>query len=124
MPTPSAAGWRQADALAYGKTADELAKEGVPPHLIPHKTFTGNRPSVSLLLPHLGAYQVGQLLSLYENKIATMGFIWGINSFDQWGVELGKARARADPPERTPRAGPRARKPPLRRVRAQRPAAL
>jgi glucose-6-phosphate isomerase len=83
----------QADALAYGKTAAELTAEGVPPALVPHKTFSGNRPSLSLLLPSIGAYQVGQILSLYENKIAAQGFVWGINSFDQWGVELGKVLA-------------------------------
>lgn len=83
----------QADALAYGKTAVELRSEGVPDHLIPHKTFTGNRPSLSLLLPQLDAYSVGQLLSLYENRVAVQGFVWGINSFDQWGVELGKVLA-------------------------------
>ena len=84
---------RQADALAYGKTAVELRSESVPDHLIPHKTFTGNRPSLSLLLPQLDAYSVGQLLSLYENRVAVQGFVWGINSFDQWGVELGKVLA-------------------------------
>jgi glucose-6-phosphate isomerase len=83
----------QADALAYGKTAAELAAEGVPPSLIPHKTFSGNRPSLSVLLPTVGAYQVGQMLSLYEHKVAVQGFVWGINSFDQWGVELGKVLA-------------------------------
>lgn len=57
------------------------------------QTFTGNRPSLSILLPLLSPYTVGQLLSLYENRIAVQGFIWGINSFDQWGVELGKALA-------------------------------
>jgi glucose-6-phosphate isomerase len=83
----------QADALAYGKTADELTAEGVPADLVPHKTFSGNRPSLSLLLPSVGAYQVGQILSLYEHKVAVQGFVWGINSFDQWGVELGKVLA-------------------------------
>ena len=83
----------QADALAYGKTADELRAENVPDYLIPHKTFTGNRPSLSLLLPALDPYTVGQLLSLYENRVAVQGFVWGLNSFDQWGVELGKVLA-------------------------------
>ncbi|KAF1865145.1 hypothetical protein Lal_00004519 [Lupinus albus] len=83
----------QPDALAYGKTADQLQKENVSPHLIPHKTFSGNRPSVSLLLPSLNAYNIGQLLAIYEHRIAVEGFIWGINSFDQWGVELGKSLA-------------------------------
>ncbi|KAK7352338.1 hypothetical protein VNO80_17758 [Phaseolus coccineus] len=83
----------QPDALAYGKTADQLQKENVSPHLIPHKTFSGNRPSLSLLLPSLKAYNIGQLLAIYEHRIAVEGFIWGINSFDQWGVELGKSLA-------------------------------
>ncbi|XP_024528402.1 glucose-6-phosphate isomerase, cytosolic [Selaginella moellendorffii] len=83
----------QADALAYGKTPDELRAEGVPDSLVPHKTFTGNRPSLSLLLPNLTPYTIGQLLAIYEHRIAVQGFIWGINSFDQWGVELGKSLA-------------------------------
>ncbi|KHN34179.1 Glucose-6-phosphate isomerase, cytosolic 1 [Glycine soja] len=83
----------QPDALAYGKTAEQLQKENVPPHLVPHKTFSGNRPSLSLLLPSLNAYNIGQLLAIYEHRVAVEGFIWGINSFDQWGVELGKSLA-------------------------------
>ncbi|XP_077232811.1 glucose-6-phosphate isomerase, cytosolic 1 isoform X2 [Tasmannia lanceolata] len=83
----------QPDALAYGKTPEELLSEKVPNHLITHKTFSGNRPSLSLLLPSLSAYNIGQLLAIYEHRIAVEGFIWGINSFDQWGVELGKSLA-------------------------------
>lgn len=83
----------QPDALAYGKTPEQLKSENVASHLIPHKTFTGNRPSLSLLLPSLDAYRIGQLLAIYEHRIAVEGFIWGINSFDQWGVELGKSLA-------------------------------
>ncbi|XP_031405979.1 glucose-6-phosphate isomerase, cytosolic isoform X2 [Punica granatum] len=83
----------QPDALAYGKTPEQLQKESVPEHLVPHKTFTGNRPSLSLLLPSLNAYNIGQLLAIYEHRVAVQGFIWGINSFDQWGVELGKSLA-------------------------------
>ncbi|KAK9809232.1 hypothetical protein WJX72_011796 [[Myrmecia] bisecta] len=83
----------QADALANGKTAVELRAESVPDSLIPHKTFTGNRPSLSVLLPELTAFTVGQILALYENRVAVQGFVWGINSFDQWGVELGKVLA-------------------------------
>jgi glucose-6-phosphate isomerase len=83
----------QADALAVGKTSVELRAEGCPDSLIPHKTFTGNRPSLSLLLPSLDAYTTGQLLAIYEHRIAVQGFVWGINSFDQWGVELGKVLA-------------------------------
>lgn len=83
----------QPDALAYGKTPEQLQTENVAHHLIPHKTFTGNRPSLSLLLPSLTAYNIGQLLAIYEHRVAVQGFIWGINSFDQWGVELGKSLA-------------------------------
>ncbi|XP_024378434.1 glucose-6-phosphate isomerase, cytosolic 2B isoform X4 [Physcomitrium patens] len=83
----------QPDALAYGKTRVEACKEGIPEELVPHKMFTGNRPSLSILLPTLDAYTAGQLLALYEHRIAVQGFVWGINSFDQWGVELGKSLA-------------------------------
>lgn len=83
----------QPDALAVGKSAADLKQEGVPDALIPHKTFLGNRPSLSMILPSLNAYTVGQLLALYEHRVAVSGFIWGINSFDQWGVELGKVLA-------------------------------
>ncbi|KAI3759107.1 hypothetical protein L6452_06682 [Arctium lappa] len=83
----------QPDALAYGKTPEQLQSENVASHLIPHKTFSGNRPSLSLLLPSLDAYRTGQLLAIYEHRIAVEGFVWGINSFDQWGVELGKSLA-------------------------------
>ncbi|KAF3566768.1 hypothetical protein DY000_02013201 [Brassica cretica] len=83
----------QPDALAYGKTPEQLQKENVSENLIPHKTFSGNRPSLSLLLPELSAYNVGQLLAIYEHRVAVQGFVWGINSFDQWGVELGKVLA-------------------------------
>lgn len=83
----------QPDALAKGKTADEVRDEGAKEALVPHKTFKGNRPSLSLLLPKLTAYATGQLLAIYEHRTAVQGFIWDINSFDQWGVELGKKLA-------------------------------
>nr|CAB55567.1 cytosolic phosphoglucose isomerase [Clarkia gracilis subsp. gracilis] len=83
----------QPDALAYGKTPEQLKKENVSEHLILHKIFTGNRPSLSILLPTLDAYRIGQLLAIYEHRVAVQGFVWGINSFDQWGVELGKSLA-------------------------------
>ena len=83
----------QADALAYGKTIAELQSEGVPVALHAHKEFPGYRPSLSLLFPSLTPYTCGQLLALYEHRVAVQGFVWGINSFDQWGVELGKALA-------------------------------
>ncbi len=84
----------QPDALAFGKTAAECKAEGVAKDLIPHKVFPGNRPSNVLLLPCLDAYTTGQLLALYEHRTAVQGFIWGLNSFDQWGVELGKVLAK------------------------------
>jgi glucose-6-phosphate isomerase len=84
----------QPDALAYGKTADECRAEGRPEWLIPHLVTTGNRPSLSLLLPRLDPYTTGQLLALYEHRTAVQGFVWDINSFDQWGVELGKVLAK------------------------------
>ncbi len=84
----------QPDALACGKSAEEVAAEGVPAALVPHKVFPGNRPSSSLLLPRLDAYTAGQLLALYEHRTAVEGFVWGVPSFDQWGVELGKVLAK------------------------------
>ena len=84
----------QPDALAYGKTAEDLRREGVPQALIPHKEFPGNRPSNVILLEQLTPFTCGQLLALYEHRTAVQGFIWGINSFDQWGVELGKVLAK------------------------------
>ena len=83
----------QPDALAVGKTAEELVAEGTPPELVAHKVFSGDRPSLSLLLPALTPYTTGQLLALYEHRTAVEGFVWGICSFDQWGVELGKKLA-------------------------------
>jgi len=83
----------QPDALALGKTAEELQAEGVPANLVAHKTFPGDRPSLSLLLPVCNAYYVGQLLALYEHRAAVQGWLWDINPYDQWGVHLGKAFA-------------------------------
>lgn len=83
----------QPDALAYGKTAAELTAEGVKPSLIAHKQFAGNRPSTSILFNKLTPFTCGQLLALYEHRVAVQGFVWNINSFDQWGVELGKVLA-------------------------------
>jgi glucose-6-phosphate isomerase len=84
----------QTQALAFGKTADEVLAEGVPQELVPHKVFPGNRPTNTLLLPKLTPNTLGQLIALYEHKIFVQGAIWGINSFDQWGVELGKVLAK------------------------------
>jgi len=83
----------QPDALALGKTAEELKAEGVPDNLVAHKTFPGDRPSLSLLLPKCNAHWLGQLLALYEHRTAVQGWVWDINSFDQWGVQLGKVLA-------------------------------
>lgn len=84
----------QPDALAFGKTAEEVAAEGTPTNLVPHKAFPGNRPSSQLLMEELNPFTTGQLLALYEHRTAVEGFIWDINSFDQWGVELGKQLAK------------------------------
>jgi glucose-6-phosphate isomerase len=84
----------QTQALAFGKTADEVRAEGVAEELVPHKVFSGNRPTNTLLLPALTPNTLGQLIALYEHKIFVQGAIWNINSFDQWGVELGKVLAK------------------------------
>jgi glucose-6-phosphate isomerase len=84
----------QPDALAFGKTEEEVKAEGTKPEVIPHKVFPGNRPSSSLLFPRLDAYTTGQLLALYEHRTAVQGFVWNVPSFDQWGVELGKVLAK------------------------------
>ena len=83
----------QSEALAFGKTPDEVRAEGVAAELVPHRTFPGNRPSNTLLAERLTPYSLGALCALYEHKVAVQGRIWGINSFDQWGVELGKVLA-------------------------------
>ncbi|MBY4575204.1 glucose-6-phosphate isomerase [Gordonia paraffinivorans] len=85
----------QTKVLAFGKTADEIATEGVPPHVVPHKVMPGNRPTTSILAPKLTPSVVGQLIALYEHQVFVEGAIWGINPFDQWGVELGKKQAKA-----------------------------
>jgi glucose-6-phosphate isomerase len=84
----------QTEALAFGKTAQELKAEGIEDTLIPHKIFDGNRPTNTLLAQKLTPKSLGQLIALYEHKIFVQGIIWGINSFDQWGVELGKVLAK------------------------------
>ena len=84
----------QPDALATGKAEGVLRAEGVPEELVPHKVFEGGRPSTVLLMPRVDAFTVGQLLSLYEHQTAVEGFLLGVNTFDQWGVELGKALAK------------------------------
>jgi glucose-6-phosphate isomerase len=91
----------QAEALAFGKTSDEVRAEGVAEHLVSHKTFPGNRPSTMLMARRLTPFVLGQLVALYEHRTFTQGVIWGVNSFDQWGVELGKVLASAIIPELT-----------------------
>ena len=91
----------QPEALMRGKTPDELRAEGVPEDLIPFKTFTGNRPSTSILMNRLTPRNLGSLIALYEHKVFVAGVIWGIDSFDQWGVELGKQLAKKIVPELT-----------------------
>ena len=83
----------QTEALAFGRTADEVRAEGVAEPLVAHKTFAGNHPSTTILAPRLTPHVLGLLVALYEHKVFTQGAIWNINSFDQWGVELGKVLA-------------------------------
>ncbi len=83
----------QSKVLAFGKTAEEVAADGTAPDLVPHKVMPGNRPSSTILAPELTPSVLGQLVALYEHAVFTEGVIWGIDSFDQWGVELGKAMA-------------------------------
>ena len=89
----------QTEALAFGKTSDEVRAEGTSEPLVPHKTFTGNRPTNTLLAEILDPETLGKLVALYEHKIFVQGVIWNINSFDQWGVELGKVLAKRILPE-------------------------
>jgi glucose-6-phosphate isomerase len=89
----------QTEALAFGKTAAEVASEGVPERLVPHKTFPGNRPSNTILAETLTPGTLGKLVALYEHKVFSQGAIWQVNSFDQWGVELGKVLAKRIAPE-------------------------
>ncbi len=91
----------QAAALAFGRSAEEVRAAGVPESLVAHKTFPGNRPSTMILVPELTPSVLGQLVALYEHKVFVQGVVWGINSFDQWGVELGKVLASAIAPELT-----------------------
>jgi glucose-6-phosphate isomerase len=83
----------QTEALAFGKTPGEVKAEGTPDSLVPHRVFEGNRPSNTILLDRLTPEALGKLVALYEHSVFTQGTIWGIDSFDQWGVELGKVLA-------------------------------
>jgi glucose-6-phosphate isomerase len=89
----------QGQALAFGKTAEEVAAEGTPPEVVPHRVMEGNRPSNTILAERLDPETLGSLVALYEHSVFTQGAVWGIDSFDQWGVELGKELAKAIIPE-------------------------
>jgi glucose-6-phosphate isomerase len=89
----------QAEALAFGKTPAEVKAEGTPDWLVPHRVFEGNRPSNVILADRLTPEVLGKLVALYEHSVFTQGAIWNIDSFDQWGVELGKVLAQRIVPE-------------------------
>jgi glucose-6-phosphate isomerase len=96
----------QTEALAFGKTPDDVRAAGVPDWLVPHRTFDGNRPSSTILAARLTPFTLGTLVALYEHSVFTQGVLWRIDSFDQWGVELGKALAQRIVPELTSAAEP------------------
>jgi glucose-6-phosphate isomerase len=89
----------QAEALAFGKSADEVREEGAADWIVPHRVFDGNRPSNVILAPRLTPETLGKLIALYEHSVYTQAVIWNINPFDQWGVELGKELAQNILPE-------------------------
>jgi len=97
----------QTEALAFGKTAEEVAAEGTPEWLIPHRVFEGNRPSNTILAERLTPESLGKLVALYEHSVFTQGAVWNIDSFDQWGVELGKVLAQRIIPELEGQAEPK-----------------
>jgi glucose-6-phosphate isomerase len=97
----------QAEALAFGKTAEEVRAEGTPEWLVPHRVFEGNRPSNTILAERLTPEVLGKLVALYEHSVFTQGVIWHIDSFDQWGVELGKVLAQRIIPELDNKAAPK-----------------
>lgn len=96
----------QTEALAFGKTAQEVEAEGIPSSLVPHRTFAGNHPTNTILAEELTPAMLGKLIALYEHKVFVQGTIWNVNSFDQWGVELGKVLARRIAPELTAQREP------------------
>jgi glucose-6-phosphate isomerase len=97
----------QTEALAFGKTAEEVKADGVPDFQVPHRTFDGNRPTNTILMQRLTPEALGKLVALYEHKVFVQGTIWGVNSFDQWGVELGKVLAKRIVPELDSKSEPR-----------------
>jgi glucose-6-phosphate isomerase len=96
----------QTEALAFGKTREAVEAEGVPAHQVPHRTFAGNHPTTSIVAERLTPYVLGQLVALYEHRVFTQGTIWQIDSFDQWGVELGKVLSNRIIPELEASADP------------------
>jgi glucose-6-phosphate isomerase len=105
LPLTQRRAWR-ARALAFGKTAEDVRAEGTPEWLVPHRVFEGNRPSSTLLAERLTPEILGALIALYEHSTFTQGAVWQIDSFDQWGVELGKALALRIVPEFSTAAAP------------------
>ena len=97
----------QGEALAFGKTPEQVHAEGSPDWLVPHRTFEGNRPSNTILLQQLTPAALGKLVALYEHSVFTQGAIWHVDSFDQWGVELGKVLAQRIIPELTAKTEPK-----------------
>ncbi len=97
----------QTEALAFGKTAEQVRDEGTPEWLVPHRVFTGNRPSNTIIIQRLTPETLGKLVALYEHSVFTQGVIWHIDSFDQWGVELGKVLAQRIIPELENKEEPR-----------------
>src|ERR1700684_1995840 len=97
----------QGEALAFGKTADEVKAEGSADWLVPHRVFEGNRAAHTILLERLTPAALGKLVALYEHSVFTQGAIWQIDSFDQWGVELGKVLAQRIIPELTNKTEPK-----------------
>jgi glucose-6-phosphate isomerase len=97
----------QAEALAFGKTREEVEAEGTPASVAPHRVFDGNRPSSMILAEKLTPEALGKLVALYEHAVFTAGVIWNIDSFDQWGVELGKALSQRIIPELESKAEPK-----------------
>src|SRR5678816_3932561 len=96
----------QAEALAFGKTPEQVKAEGTPDSLVPHRVFDGNRPSNTILAERLTPETLGKLVALYEHSVFTQGVIWNVDSFDQWGVELGKVLAQRIIPELEGRTEP------------------
>lgn len=97
----------QTEALAFGKTSEQVTAEGTPDWLVPHRVFEGNRPSNTILTERLTPETLGKLVALYEHSVFTQGVLWNIDCFDQWGVELGKVLAQRIIPELESAAAPK-----------------